>query len=364
MKATTLGHLAAARQAAQQRFAGLLQSPKAAFAARPDLGPCAVRVTDGLHRGATLRLRGPARVGSAQDNDIVLRDAGVQPHHVELRRVDGVWCLLALPEGQVLPVAERRACGRFLRQRHELGGAGLVLTQPRPPEPVHRRVGRSLRQGAAPVLLALSALLSAGVVVQLVRPASATVPMGTRNLAAHGWPDVNLVSAPDTSLQAVGYVDDADALMRLRQWLQKEGLPHAAMQVRIGAEITLRVREALADPTLSVAYSGGGTVRVQGTSEDMAVRERLRMLTADLAGVVRIDNRVAFYEVPDTSPRQHSLPIRIVNVMPGENGSFASDKGQRYFVGAVLPDGAEVVSIDVDSIEFALGNRRITYPLN
>ncbi|MBA3596413.1 MAG: hypothetical protein H0W40_03415 [Methylibium sp.] len=364
MNTQTFGGMAAA-QRAQQTFANLLQSPILnAGAAVPRLHPCAVRVSAGLHRGAALRLRSAARVGSADDNDIVLRDAGVRPHHAELRRVDGVWSLFALPGGLALPPSESGIRGRFMRQRLVIGSAELVLTQALPPEPAPKRLRRSLGRGVAPVLLALSALLTAGVVVQLVRPASASMPLDTRNLAAQGWPDVNLVAAPDSSPLATGYVDDAASLARLRLWLEQEKLAHAGLQVRVGSELAMQVRDALADPSLSVAYRGAGTVRVQGTSDDMAVRDRLRLLTADLAGVVRIDDRVAFYQVPNTAPRQHALPVQIVSVVPGENGNFAGADGARYFVGAVLPDGAEVIAIGPEAIEFAVGKNRITYPLN
>lgn len=365
MNTPTFGGMAAA-QRAQQSFANLLQSPILnVVSAVPALRPCAVRISAGLHRGATLRLRSAARVGSADDNDIVLRDAGVRPHHAELRRVDGVWSLFALPGGLALQAAETGTRGgRFMRQRQVIGSAELVITQALPPESAPKRLRRSLGRGVAPVLLALSALLTVGVVVQLVRPASASMPLGTRNLAAQGWPDVNLVAAPDSSPLATGYVDDAASLARLRLWLEQEKMAHVALQVRVGSEIAMQVRDALADPTLSVSYRGAGAVRVQGTSDDMAVRDRLRLLTADLAGVVRIDDHVAFYQVPNTAPRQHTLPVRIVSVIPGENGSFGGENGARYFVGAVLPDGAEVKAIELDGIDFVVGERRITYPLN
>jgi hypothetical protein len=365
MNTQTLGGLAAAQQRAQERFSGLLQSPRLGTAAAlPKLRSCAVGISAGLHRGAALRLRKTARVGSAEDNDIVLRDAGVLPHHAELRRVDGVWSVFALNGGPALPASESAVHGRFIRRRHAIGSAELVLTQTLPPESAPRRLRRSLRRGFAPALLALSALLGTAVVVQLVRPASASVSIIDRNLAAEGWPDVNLVASQETPLVATGYVNDAGSLAQLRRWLDQNDMAHVSIQVRVGLELAASVRDALADPALSVAYRGADVVRVQGTSDDMAVRDRLRLLTSDLAGVARIDDRVAFYEVPNTAPQQHTLPVRIVSVAPGENPSFAGENNARYFVGAVLPDGAEVTAIGSDAIEFSVGQRSVTYPLN
>jgi hypothetical protein len=80
---------------------------------------------------------------------------------------------------------------------------------------------------------------------------------------------------------------------------------------------------------------------------------------------VRIDDRVLLNEVKVPQPvKEHTLPIRVVDVIPGVHGSFSDGAGARYFVGGVLPDGAEVVAIRVDAIEFKVGGKSIFYHLN
>jgi hypothetical protein len=362
-----------------QRFAGLLgRAPAAAPAVSSLPPPYAVRVLAGMHRGATLRLRNPARLGSSDDNDVVLRDPDVLAHHAELRCVHGVWGFYELaketpgsaatPESQarLIPPFETARHGRFVRRRHALGAAQLVITQAVPlPAPLSgplQRVSRLL----TPVVLVLAALLGAAGIVQLVTPASANLVTGTRSLASEGWADVQLVNEPNKPLLVRGYVDNAGSLDRLKRWLADENLSHGVFAVRDGAELAARVRDAVGDADLTVSYQPGGSVRVQGTSSKMAARERLRRITADLAGAVRVDDRVAFVEAPDRTPKQHVLPIRIVDVRPGtgeHGGSFGSENSVRFFVGAVLSDGSEVLAIGDDSIEFSMNGRRINYPL-
>lgn len=351
---------------AARRFSGLLGQRPRPQAGHAAAAPCALRIVAGLHRGAMLRLREATLLGSDADNDIVLCDPDVKARHAELRRVDGVWGLYDRADGSVIAAFEVGRRGRFVRQRHALGAAQLVISQAMPLDltPASRpsRFGRLL----APALLVLAASLGAAVLVQVVTPASAGIVDGSRRLAAEGWPDVELVAAPNAPLTARGYVDDAASLAHLRRWLTSQHLGHAMVVVRTGAELAARVRDALVDTGLAVDYQGGGSVRVQGSSTRMAVRERLRRITADLAGVVRIDDRVAFVEVPDLTPKTHVLPMRIVDVRPGNadnGGSFGAENGARYFVGGVLPDGSEVLAIGEDSIEFSMNGRLIHYRL-
>lgn len=72
-------------------------------------------VTRGLHGGAKLNLDdGPCTIGSSIDCDIVLKDAGIAPTHVRLRRkggqieLDAVGGDINLPGGQVVPMGHGR----------------------------------------------------------------------------------------------------------------------------------------------------------------------------------------------------------------------------------------------------------------
>jgi len=358
----------AASQSAMRRFGALLDRPEALLSSgvkEPALKPCVLRITVGLHRGATLKLQGLVRLGCAADNDIVLKDPGVRDHHAELRRVDGVWRLFDAEDGHEVRDIETARRGRFERRRHGLGAAELVFSQAMPARITRQRLQRKFSRVVAPLLLCLSAVLGVAVIVQLVPSvSSAHLTNPVRSLATEGFPDVKLIATPGTQPQLVGYVDDADALARFRRWSARDdALGKASFQVRVGAELASRVREALDDTALSVDYLAAGVVRVQGSSSNLATRARLRSLASELSGLVRIDDRVVFLEVTDTPTpaRDHLLPVRVVDVIPGENGSFSNGNGTRYFVGGVLPDGAEVVAVRADAIEFSIGTKKIVY---
>jgi hypothetical protein len=358
--------LADASRRAAARFARLMERPQAAYSSHGGNAPrpCAVRVTRGLHQGASLRLHGPVTLGSDAGNEVVLRDPGVRLRHAELRRVDGLWGLFDLEDGRAVQPIETSMHGLYERRRYGVGASEFVLTQARPARAARRRFRQAIGRRLGPALLVMAAALGAVVIVQLVQPVSAHTAAGARTLSAEGFPDVRLIAAEGGAAQLSGYVDDAKALTRLQQWLSRNpGLGAARVQVRVGTELAARVQEALSNPALTVDYIGSGTVRIQGSSESTALRDQLHRLTLDLAGVVKIDNRVAFIEPAEAAPREHVLPVRIVDVVPGENGSFSNGSGARYFVGGVLPDGAEVVAIRKDGIEFSVAGRPVIYPL-
>lgn len=328
---------------------------------------CVIRCVDGLHRGALARCRSAATLGSAEDNDIILRDPGVRAHHAELRRVDGRWLIFDAQNGNPLPVIESRRGVRSERRLHALGSAQLVLSQVLSAKervtgaPNGRGVSRQWR--FVPLMLVgLSGLMGASVVVHLVQPAEARLQSGQRNLAVEGFPDVQWLALPGAAAELSGYVDDAHARQRLEAWLARQNSRAVLSHVRVGTELVSRVREGLRTPSLAVSYQGAGRVLVKGETDSKAVQERLQRLHDDLAGVVQIDNQTTLV-ARQSARREHRLPVKVQDVRTGVAGSFSDGEGARYFVGGVLPDGAEVVAIGADQIEFALGETRIIFPL-
>ena len=350
---------------AAQRFAAKLQTPERATE-KPSRS-CVVRVSAGLHRGALIRLKKASTVGSLDTNDIVLRDPEVLGQHAELRRVDDVWALFAQPAGVAIAPFQTVRSGRCVRKCYVIGTAQLVVIQVAPAVQSKFQIhAKPLTRLLAPVLLGTAAILASVVVIYLIQPASANVISGKRSLALEGWPDVALISGKTSQLIVRGYVNDAEALRRVKRWLNGQTFKNASVEIRVGADVLARVKDALADSSVSAEYVGAGTVRIQGSSDKPALMDRIRQIGTDLQEVVRIDNRVAFYKVPDVGPKQHILPFRIVDIQHETSknaGSFSADNNARYFVGAVLPDGSEVLAIRGDRIEFLSGDRLITYPL-
>jgi type III secretion protein D len=345
-----------------ERFNTLLRQPKVLIAPKA-ARPCAMHITQGLHLGAELRLhKSPQRIGSAQDNDIILRDPGVLAHHAQLRRVDGVWDVFLEDAVAALKPAKHLRRGRCLRNLYHIGNARLVVSQPTAKPVFSMNSPPWLSRMIVPGLFVIAGLLIAGVMVQLVQPASAKMTAGSRSLANEGWPDVRVLTDSQRNINVEGHVTDAPQLLKLKSWLTTQDLEQANVTVRVGSELVKRVREALIDDTLTVSYAASGIIRIEGSTENLQVREQLRRLSQDLGGVVQLDDRVAYIERPEP-PKKKALPFRIVDTIPGENGSFGTDTGARYFIGAVLPDGAEVIAIHADGVEFKLNEKNIIFPL-
>lgn len=343
---------------AAARFVKSMASDCAAFA---------VAINGGLHSGASVRGRRCMKLGASPEDDLMLRDVGVQAAHAEIARQSGAWVVLSSSEGaaRALAPVETLRRGRFLRQRFQIGGASFVLTQAMPLPVLSVQVRQVSWWRSMWIWLVALVTLILTAAAFFVLPSKQKVPEApdAQSLAARGWPDVQITAEASGGFRVKGYVEDAAQLERLRQWLESESSGLLIWQVRSGADSVALVRQALEAEGVAVEYVGAGRVRVQGTVSDMAIRQRLRGVAADLAGVVQIEDRLAVIDTQPIVPRTRPLPFRILDVVPGENGYFRTDSGARYFIGATLSDGAEVISISADAIEFRQGDRQVFYPL-
>lgn len=323
----------------------------------------ALRVVAGLHVGALLRLSSAACLGRAQDNDIVLHDPGIWEHHAKLQYIDGLWRLIDLGGNHVIRPIEMARRGRFLRSRYGLGAAEVILTQV-VNLPLANRWFLPTPSG---ILILTSSALIFGFIVYFwsMYPVGDGERISSFSLAEAGFSDVSVVTLPRRKHEVIGYVSDHNEFKNLNLWLRQNFRANQfSLQVRIGSEIVARVREALDDPAFSVEYISPGVVGIHGKINSVELYERLNLIIGDLNGVVRIENDVLFFKKNIAeSVKEHILPIRVVSVSPGENGSFSGDDGVRYFVGGILPDGAEVISIRSDVIEFKIGDHFLRHYL-
>jgi Inner membrane component of T3SS, cytoplasmic domain len=366
----------AAVRAAALRFSGLVRRTAAStLVMRP--GPCALRIDEGLHRGAVALLRSsPMRIGSSPDNDVVLRDAGVLPVHAELRRLDGTWRLCVPNTTEAIPPHRSQRKGAFTRRTYLVGAAQLIISQPARADEasewtrglaerlgLQRLAGLPWKRLAAPAFFALAVVCVAVGALTFIKASAINSHPPTRMLDPQGWPDVRIDRDRSGVITVRGFVRNAEEAGRLRAWLRSnEDLQGALVNVRIGDDLVQRVRGLLPDKSLQASYAGSGVVRVAGTSTSKALREEIQRLNSDLSDVVRIEDAIT-YKLPPEPPTLRPLPFRISGVSPGPNGSFGTDSGARYFVGSVLNDGAEVMAVRSDEIEFKLGQTRIFYPL-
>jgi hypothetical protein len=375
---------------AADRFAGLLGSTGAAAPPRPakpsapertnpveTFAPAArLLVRDGLHQGAWMSLRSERlSVGSADNSDIVLTDTGMPPlagHFVRGARgwqLEGV-DIAADKDSKPLASSDGEVHhGRWRRRRWQLHGVTLVVIDSAPPvEPApvsraqSRRLAWRLVWGMAATLLVIAGTV---VIARAAAPSpSSRIVRAMTTLQALQLPDVRLRSTPDGAIELVGHVANAAQLETLTQWQQRADLRDARLRVHQGTALVDRVREALGNPPdVKISYTGGGHVRIDGSTRSPDLKRRVRGLTAELRDAVSIDDHLALSEVRDGPAVKRALPLDIVNVMQGDRPYFQTAAGATYFVGATMPDGAVVVLIDPKRIEFVLDGRPIVYPL-
>jgi type III secretion system YscD/HrpQ family protein len=329
-------------------------------------------VDSGLHRGATLELINEEYVvGSADDCDIVLRDVAVAAHHCRIVRH---WSGLSVRDirtetpSTVAPQDVSYHEGA-IGAGYDVGGVLFTLRQLPPSRPADA-AGRGHTRSAALVLLLLvigTILLSVLTLTRVGRadehsPAAMDerIVAGNRALATHGFASARLRRSSQGGLEVTGLVADLAQKQSLIEWLghAKSGAPR--VHVQVASDILEQARRAISDERLKVDLRDG-RLQIAGTTSALAVKERIRALTADLLGTVPVEDDTQYADRELDSPGP--LPVRLSGVKLGNPSYFQTDSGERYFVGGVLPDGAEVVAIDASQIRFRRGTNVIVYSL-
>lgn len=278
-------------------------------------------ITSGMHRGASMALSAREYlVGSGDDCDIALRDSTVAPHHCRLTREWFGFSICDLRAGKPGPIAPQSVNyhGGEIEALYEIGGVSFSLRQPPPVrhETVLEPPARTHPSWVLP------AALAAGLVVTI---AAFAVTNRGPGQAQHTVAK-RIVSVPPAS------------------------------------ELVEQARRALAAEGLQVGmYSG--RLRIEGTTTQMAVKDRIHTLAEDFRGTVAVEDRVTYVDAHDRAAPAPAFPMRLRGVMVGNPSYFLTDQGARYFVGGVLPDGAEVVAIDARQIRFAVAGKVIVYNL-
>ena len=143
--------------------------------------------------------------------------------------------------------------------------------------------------------------------------------------------------------------------------------PGIALRVTVGDELVQRAREFLVDPGSQPRYTGAGRLQLAGKPQQLteaaALERSLSQLRADLGAAVTLADALdrSQLRVAAAEPVVHPLPVRISEVHADEPAHFRDAGGARYFEGARLADGAEVVRIRADEILFRRNGREIRY---
>lgn len=184
---------------------------------------------------------------------------------------------------------------------------------------------------------------------------------------------VNAANLSDVSVQAgserialVGFVDTDEQLTRLNSEVKSVAPQGLLMQVKAGSELARRAQQFLADPGIEARYEGAGRIRLAGRSQrikaETSLPAKLAQLRVDLGPSISLTDEIDHgADAQAAKAVEHRMPIRIAEVQADEPAHFRTVDGARYFEGARLPDGAEVVRIGAREILFRRAGRDISY---
>lgn len=336
-----------------------------------------LRVVSGLHSGAERDIAGSEMIliGSGEDCDMVLADAGVAAHHALLSFVDGRFSLRALDAplhvGTVMvhpgdPVeldrVQRVGIGEAaiaFGAADDAGWEGLVpgglgprLSPPPPTRPYLRR----LPAIAAAAVISLVSLAIFAAVMPEREPAPDPTAQLQQLVPEYGIDDGQARLDLQGRLVLTGTVPDAATRERIARRIAEQGID-ARLELRTGDDIAGDVAEILRGQGISARtrYLGNGDVEVRGAFEDSAALEAASYSRAmrEVQGVSRVIP-VNMSPTAVAERQQPALPakpvrIRVAGIVRGANPHVLSGKGDRYEVGAELPGIGTLVSIDENS---------------
>ena len=334
-----------------------------------------LRVVSGLHSGAERELAGGEMIliGSGEDCDMVLADAGVAAHHALLSFLDGRFSLRALDAplhvGTVMvhpgdPVeldrVQRVGIGEAaiaFGAADDAGWEGLVpgglgprLSPPPPTRPYLRR----LPAIAAAAVISLVSLAIFAAVMPEREPAPDPTAQLQQLVPEYGIDDGQARLDLQGRLVLTGTVPDAATRERIARRIAEQGID-ARLELRTGDDIAGDVAEILparasvpARATWAmatwrcVAHSGLG--RARGCLVFRAMRE---VQGCHAHPREHVAHRGAERQQPALPAKP--VRIRVAGIVRGANPHVLSGKGDRYEVGAELPGIGTLVSIDENS---------------
>jgi len=333
--------------------------------------PAVLRIVSGLHAGAArpLSRREMVLIGSGDDCDVVLADAGVAPHHALLNVVDGRFHLRALDAAVQLPGGTLHP-GDPVEvaqvQRIALGDAAIAFgptdavewltLAPETAGDTPRTRARPAFASRMPLIAGIAVLALAGLAIfaALVPapPPQVDVEHRLRELARE-FDVSNVGVSRDVEGRPVlsGTVDEGDTRERLASRLAAEGL-EAGLALRSGQDLAGDVAEVMRTGgyVVRAEYLGDNNVRVTGSlgGDDEAVRDFIRSRAMIETGVNKVEpvnlDRPAADAVADAGAVE-SGKAHIVSIVRGETPHIVDAEGNVYHDGAAVPGWGELVSI-------------------
>lgn len=332
-----------------------------------------IRVLAGPQRGASVPVaeQRPLMISDLWDGDIVLRNSQGLPLGFTLA-LEGQGARLRVLRGRVRVGERELAQGEEaqvgLCEPIQVGDASLALgpvgdarwepgsataaeaataaLQTRKAAPARRWISAMVWGGG--VLCAVSAVLSAVAWTATPRTESlaSRIQRGQALLQAGGWSAAKVQDNGYGALALLGQFNSSAERQDAVAQLAAAGL---SVEVAAAAARPLdeRVKDVLRASGVSaeVALLDAGHVRVALSSDAATSRRAEAAVRTDVAGLIGLD----WVNTPPRSPMPPTVDDpgkRVAAVVPGDPAYVVTADGARYFLGAMLPTGHLVRSID------------------
>lgn len=355
------------------------ERPGASEAVRPKAAakalPLDLRIVAGFHNGAAraLERREVLMIGNAADCDVILADAGVGRHHCLIARngnklsVRAVDSALSIDGQEVAPgeplkirpgsrISVGDAVITVVKSDGQAGDNDWAASASASAAEAAASIARTW-QGApwwATVLLAVTVI---GAVLWTARqfwfvdhgPLEAPLPAVDAVVKSMGMGEVAVQEKPNGTLLVQGVVPDARSETELKSKLQDQA-PNAVVQVRQGNAVAGDVSEILRLKGIdaSASYEGNGQVRVEGhLGNEGALSSAIQSRAMrDIQGL----KKIVAVNLDTQARRQPPASKRITSVSNGADPHVVTADGSRYYVGAQLPGGGQLVAIEGNEV--------------
>jgi type III secretion system YscD/HrpQ family protein len=340
------------------------EQPSASVADSAGTPPAArwqLAVLGGLHAGALVDVADDdwTLVGSAEDCDIVLRDAHVLPHHaalfvrggrLQLRAIDGGLMAeglahapgdaVALGDAQIWQIAEvtlgvgcrGSAAWQALRDSPDFDvavadtetaaadeaghahddAASAADAAVAPKTPLRHRLPRKAQHVMAGVaacaVVAATGAVAWGVVWPTVQARENSSAMANL-IGSLGMPELRVVEASNGHLRIEGAVRSESDRARLMQALQQRGI-YPAVDIASGEQLAGTVQNGFRQRGLVVKaqYTGGGRVEVQGAAPSPVTEQ----VVQEVLAATHLVTQVALLDAPPApaanEPQDTAMP--------------------------------------------------------
>lgn len=160
-----------------------------------------------------------------------------------------------------------------------------------------------------------------------------------------------------------GYVINAEDRRKVQELVRQSALP-ASVDVHVASDVLNRARQFFSGTSVTADYDESKNVVLAGTVNQAGLAQRVRNFVADMAGTVKVVDKVQYnIAQPVGAGPRVTLPA-IVGVFIDRSGGarwIQTADGRRYGEGHLIKDGLQVVRISLDQIEFMRNGERVMW---